>query len=351
MKKLLCLFLALFMLLPFSSCKKEETAKPREKAGGIRTENGEIYPEAFLVFDGKEIGFDEFRYYYLNYKNMYLAENKDHFEKEGTEEDLKQEILNCLRDSFAIRALAEKHKVSLTKEEKAAVQSEIEKTIEAEGGSENFEKMLAESFMTKDLYTYMMEYSALYLKLFNTLYAEGGKEAWSDQEFYEYYRKHYLAVQQIFIPYESGETKENHPETAKTAQDIYQKAKDGEEFWPLIEKFGKDENMLDYPDGYYFTKGQAEDALYQASQALEIGGISEPIAAESGLYIIKRMELKELRMKENKETTLFGYTDTLGKWNAGAYDEEFGKLYRERADQIKMEYSEYWDAVSTKTVY
>ena len=49
------------------------------------------------------------------------------------------------------------------------------------------------------------------------------------------------------------------------------------------EKFGKDENMLDYPDGYYFTKGQAEDALYQASQALEIGGISEPIAAESGL--------------------------------------------------------------------
>lgn len=351
MKKFLCFLFALFVLLPFSSCEKAEDTAEREKAGGIRSDAGDLYPSRFLVFDGEEIGFDEFRYYYLNYKNMYLAENPEHFNAEGAEDALKEEILNCLRDTYAIRALAKQYKIKLTKAEKKAIQKEVENAIEAEGGNENFDAMLKSSFMTKDLYTYLMEYSALYLKVFNTLYQDGGKEAWSDQEFYEYYREHYVAVQEIMIPYKQGEGKENHPETKKEADKIYAKAAEGEDFWALIESFGKDEAMLDYPDGYYFTEGQAEDVLWKASCDLKIDQISEPIAGEGGLYIIKRLPLKEGRMNENRETALFGYTDTLGTVHTGAYDKAFEELYRARAEKIEVETSEAFENASTKTVF
>jgi hypothetical protein len=339
------------MLLPFSSCEEDLPETEREKVGGIHGSEGDVTPSQILMFDGQEVGFDEFRYYYLNYKNMYLSENPDHFEAEGAEEALKEEIINCLRDTFSIRALAKEHKIKLTKAEKATVKKEIEKAIEAEGGQDNFEAMLESSFMTEDLYTYMMEYSALYLKVFNTLYRDGGKEAWSDKEFFDFYRKHYVAVQEIMIPYQEGESKENHPETKKEADGIYQKAAKGEDFWSLIESYGKDETMLDYPDGYYFTEGQAEDALWNASKSLEINQISEPIPAESGLYIIKRLELKEGRMNENRSTALFGYTDTLGTWHPGAYDEKFEALYQEKGEKIKIEYTEFWDMISTQSVF
>lgn len=349
MKRFFTLILTIAMILSLVACGKEDG--PRPAAGGLHTDSGDLYPTEFLTFDGKDVEFDLFRYYYLNYKNMHLEEDAAYFDTEEAEEQLKNEIKDVLLDFYAIRFLAEEHKVQLNKDDRKSVEEDIEKTVEFYNGKEAFLAFLEDSFMTEDLYIYMMEYSAIYLKLFNKLYKDGGKMEWSDEEFYSYYEDNYLAAQQIFLPFEEGETKENHPKTLELANDLHARAAKGEDFWQLVEAYGKDENMLDYPDGYYFTEGQAEDALYQATASLEKGSISTPVAGETGLYIIRRMELKEIRMKENRETTLYGYTDSMNEWHAGAYDAEFQKYYQERADQIKIEKSAYWDQVSTKTVY
>lgn len=350
MKRLLSLFLCFGMLLSFSACGKEEATRPQ--AGGIRTENGDLYPTAFLSFDGADVEFDLFRYYYLNYKNMHLEEDASYFEKEGSEQDLKEEILSVLRDFYAIRFLAEENGVHLSKSDKKLVKEDVKKTVEFYDGKDAFLTYLEQSYMTEELYVYMMEYSSLYLKLFNKLYKDSGKKEWSDEEFYSYYEDNYLAAQQIFLPYkDNDEDKTAHPKTEKLANEVHKKAADGEDFWKLIEEYGKDEKMTEYPDGYYFTKGQAEDALYEATAALKSGEISKPVEGETGIYIIRRMEMKKLRMDENRETTLYGYTDTLGNWNAGVYDNEFQNLYKDRAKKIKVDFSNYWDTVSTKTVY
>lgn len=349
MKQLLSLFLCFGIIFSLAACK--EKGGPRPEAGGLHGQSGDLYPTSFLKFDETEVEFDLFRYYYLNYKKMYLEEDSAYFEKEGAQEQLKEEILEVLKDFYAIQFLAAEHKVRLNKDDREAVEADIEKTVEFYNGKEAFLGFLAESFMTEELYTYMMEYSALYLKLFNKLYKDSGKMEWSDDQFYEYYEANYVAAQQIYLPFEEGENKDNHPETLKLANSIHQKAKDGEDFWELVKAHGKDENMPDYPDGYYFTKGQAEDALYQATAALEKGGISEPVVGETGLYIIRRMELKKLRMDENRETTLYGYTDTLNEWHAGAYDTEFQELYKARAEKIAVTFSDAWSLVSTETVY
>lgn len=349
MKRIFILILTLALLLSLVACGAEDG--PRPAAGGIHSESGDVYPTDFLSFNGAEVEFDLFRYYYLNYKNMYLEEDPAYFETEGAEEQLKEEILDVMLDFYAIRFLAEEHNVRLNKDDRKSVDADIEKTVEFYNGKEAFLAFLEESYMTEELYVYMMEYSAIYLKLFNKLYKDGGKMEWSEEKFYDYYEKNYLAAQQIYLPFEEGETKENHPKTLELANGLYDRAAQGEDFWELVKAHGKDENMPDYPDGYYFTEGQAEDALYQATAALEKGAISKPVVGETGLYIIRRMELKELRMNENRETTLYGYTDSMNEWHAGAYDTEFQEYYKEKAETIQIEKSDFWNEVSTETVY
>lgn len=350
MKQILSLLLCLATMLSGVACSEEESG-PRPEVGGLHAKEGDLYPTNFLTLDQTQVEFDLFRYYYLNYKNMYLSEDSEYFQKDGNEEKLKEEILDVLCDFYAIRFLAEENDVELDDGDEESIQADIDKTVEFYNGKEAFLGYLEESFMTEELYNYMMEYSALYLKLFNTLYKDDGEKEWSDEKYYDYYEKNYLAAQQIFIPFESGEDEESHPATQSKADEIYAKAKGGEDFWQLIETYGEDKNMLKYPDGYYFTEGQAEDVLYQATAALKKGEISQPVVGKTGLYIIRRMELKKLRMDENRETTLYGYTDSLNEWQSGVYDEEFQKLYEARAEKIKVKKGEHWKEISTETVY
>ena len=348
MQRTLSIFCALLLLVSLVGCGSGSAA---EKLGGLHTDSGDVYPEEFLTFDNEEVSFDEFRYYYLNYRDMYLEEDPDYFSREGAEKALKEEVLQCLLDSWAVRFLAKENDVSLDREEKETVQTNMQDTIALFGSEESFLEDLHASYMSRQYYETMMNYSSLYYKLFNTLFEAGGKEAYTDEEFYEYYEKNYLAVQELFLPFADGETADACPDTLARAAELRQKAEDGADFWALIEEYGEDENMLRYPDGYYITEGQAEDALYEASKALEIDGISEPVAGQTGVYLIRRVAMKRVRMDENRDIALFGYRDSLDEWHAGEYDRVFQELYRERAEMIKIEYGKYWDLVSTGTVF
>jgi len=69
------------------------------------------------------------------------------------------------------------------------------------------------------------------------------------------------------------------------------------------------------------------------------------------VYLIRRMELQTRRMDENRQTALYGYYDTFDEWHAGAYDTVFRELYEERGRAISIEYSDYWNMISTETVF
>lgn len=346
MKKITALLLAILMLLSLLSCQKKES----EVLGALLLDGEELHPGTVLTIGGENISFEEFRYYYLNYRDMYLAEDAEYFSDPAKEEALKEEIVRGLCDNYAVKALAEQYKVKLSRSEKDAVQSDIDTTVTFYGGTEEFTKQLNDSYMSLSLYRSMMEYSSLYLKLFDRLFEDGGEYAWSDEEFFSYYRENYVAVQEIFIAYRNGENEANHPETLAAITEVQEKAKAGEDFWTLIELYGEDEGMESNPDGYYFTEGEAEKVLFDASKALEVGAVSEPVAGASGLYLIKRIPMTETKMDKNRETALRGYTDSVGEWHSGAYDEVFAEIYTKKAQSLEISYSEYWDKISTQTV-
>lgn len=347
MKKVISILLALVLIVCLFSCsvKTEE-----ERAGFVRIGEEEIYPEYVLLFNGKKVLFDEFRYCYLNYRDMHLAEDEAYFEREGAEETLKEEVLQFLLSNWAVRFLAETHKISLTRAETAAVNEEIDALIEESGGKDAFAAALRKQYMTESFYRSLMRYYALYKKTFDALFAEGSPEAWSDEEFYAYYQEHYLSVQEIYIAFEAGESPENCPKTEERIRAVHAEALAGQDFWKLVEKYGEDPNMEKNPAGYYFTRGQAEEALYLASKALAENEVSAPVRGSSGYYIIKRVPMTQAKMEENKSTALYGYEDSYGASYGGAYEDAFAELYEAVAKSITVEFWDKWDQLSTKTV-
>ncbi|MBR2615192.1 MAG: peptidylprolyl isomerase, partial [Clostridia bacterium] len=55
-------------------------------------------------------------------------------------------------------------------------------------------------------------------------------------------------MQEIFIPYEKSESDLKYEKTMEKADQIRQKALDGEDFWELVTTYGQDEKMLEAPD-------------------------------------------------------------------------------------------------------
>lgn len=347
MKKTICILLCFCFLVPFLAACSNET----EQLGYLLIDGQQTYPETVLVINGENISFDEFRYYYLNCRDEMLKVDEAVFQTEGAEEALKSEVLDLLRMKAAIEAAISEEGIALTSAERRQIRDEIDDTIQLYGGSDAFYENLHASYMSIQYYREMMEFSALRGKLMEKLFGAGGRMKWSDEAFYQYYEENYLAVQVLKLAYRTGDTADNHPAVSAEMDAIREKIAAGEDFWTLIETYGEDDEMEGYPDGYYVTEGEAEETLYEAAKALTAGEISEPVAGADGLYLIRRVALKKERMDENRNSALNGYTDSLGYYHNGAYDDEFEEACRQRAATLTVSYPEIWSKISSSTVF
>lgn len=110
----------------------------------------------------------------------------------------------------------------------------------------------------------------------------------------------YVCAKHILISF-SGRTEK---EAQSMADTVYKLSKKGEDFDELIEKYGEDPGMEQYPDGYLFTKGMMVEEFEKAVYSMQIGEISKPVKTQYGYHIIYRLptenkgELKEQLVNE-----------------------------------------------------
>ncbi|MCL2456269.1 MAG: stalk domain-containing protein [Defluviitaleaceae bacterium] len=83
---------------------------------------------------------------------------------------------------------------------------------------------------------------------------------------------------------------EDENEFENFAQEIFLRAKAGENFDALVAEFGNDPGATANPDGYTFVSGVMVAEFEDATRALKIGEISEPFRSEFGLHIVLRVE-------------------------------------------------------------
>ena len=98
----------------------------------------------------------------------------------------------------------------------------------------------------------------------------------------KYYNDEYICAKHVLV------------DTKSTADTVYKKATTGTSFDKLIAQYGQDPGAMYSPDGYVFTKGEMVKPFEEASFALEIGEISEPVKSDYGYHIIKREPLPQL---------------------------------------------------------
>ena len=80
----------------------------------------------------------------------------------------------------------------------------------------------------------------------------------------------------------------------KEAQEALKKAKNGEDFDKLIEKYNDDPGMVANPDGYTFTKNQMVKEFEETSYALKENEISDIVETSYGYHIIQKLPLPEV---------------------------------------------------------
>ena len=120
-----------------------------------------------------------------------------------------------------------------------------------------------------------------------------------------------------------------------------QKAKDGEDFKKLIEKYGWDPGMESSPDGYYINKNTSfVQEFKDASFKLKENQISGLVENDSyGWFIIKRLPVDMDYVNEHLKDMIKEYDNP-----------KINELYNERTEKMKVVYDEIFDKITAESI-
>lgn len=173
----------------------------------------------------------------------------------------------------------------------------LELTDEERANFGTLSEDFAAAGFTEDLYQQYAEYYAELEKLDAYYFGENGTMAPEESEIESYYQEHYMRAKHVLISTmdESNQEitdEETLQQLEAKAQDIYQRAINGEDFDALVNEYGEDPGFSSYPDGYVFTDGEMIVEFEDAVKALEVNSISAPVKSSYGWHIIQRLPLR-----------------------------------------------------------
>ncbi len=290
-----------------------------------------------LKIDGETISVSEYTELFLQGKSYYeqVIGEVDWTQKgEGSMlEMLIPQVEQQFKQQVVYEKMFKEYDVSLTKEDQAATQAQLEQTIESFGGQEAFEEQLALQGYTMDTYTELILQNQLVVKLISQFSLNEDGTEMTDEQAEAYLIENSPRVKHVLISNEG----EVDGDKRALAEDVLAKAKAGEDFDALIAEYGEDPGMESQPDGYILSRGQMVQEFEDASYALGIDEISDIVESSYGYHIIKRYALDPDYIKNNIETT---------KHNLGS------TIFQEKANEIlgtlEVVKNENYDAIIDK---
>ena len=366
-----------------ASSSADSTAETKISEASLTIDGKKVDTKDLIIctVDGHDIDFDTFRYYYFytlaNYTNNYGV-NLDTIKQidDGFNIFMK-DVVNNIKQEYVAQQLAKENGIKLTDDDKKTIDSNIKSTQSNYESEEEYLNALKSSYLTEDLLRKMYEFSTIYQKVDKQLFSAGGKYATSEKDFKKIVQNtdEYSRVIHILIPYEcqveitDSAAKESYDKAAlsaklsakqsafkalsedeqakakekakKLAEDVLKKAKDGEDFKKLIEKYGWDPGMESSPDGYYVNKNTSfvqefKDAAFKLKEN-EISGLVENNSY--GWFIIKRLPVDMDYVEKNIENMIKEY-DT----------PKISELYNERTEKMKVVYDEIFDKITADSI-
>ncbi len=264
------------------------------------------------------VTFEDYRYYAM-YNKSYFDYGDDSYWTDVTNSEYKQLIVDEFKQMYGIKALCN-NELGITYDEQDATILEANiSELKGYYGDEFFASQLDSMFLTEEHFRKLSEFDYLNEKLYRSFV--------TDEEMLEYAKENYVCVQHVLIKTvddTNAELPENEQAEKKAlADEIYKKAIDGEDFYSLVEQYGEDPGMENNPAGYTFTYGYMIEEFEEASFALEVGGISEPVKTSYGYHIIKKLPLDEEYFLNRANPEYIDIIYTLGSEEATAAINEY----------------------------
>lgn len=254
---------------------------------------------------------------------------------------LKDETDLLLCELALAEIIADDYGIKLTKEEEKITEDKKQSQIDYIGGRKEFLQALEQSGINEEYYDFSLRSDSLFAKIYQELFLGDGELALTaDQVADKLLEGNYVRVKHVLVMGKSTDADFN--EKKALAEDIAKRAKNGEDFEELINTYGEDPGMESNPDGYLFDKdgytadgtGQMVAEFTEASNALEVGGVSGIVQSEHGFHIIKRYPFTREYIIENKTT-----------YESMVATEAFTAKMQEYSDKVEIKRTSNYDKV------
>lgn len=309
-------------------------------------------PGPILTIEGEEIPLDQYRFYYLRtLASVGGAESVIAMAGDQTEEvytNLRDSATHSLKLSKVYRDFAAEKGVTVSDELLTELDNSIKQAKESLGEEEFKKSLEAQYFSSEEEYRAFMQDILLQQQVLIDVYGE---------DILNNVKENYVHVQHILIPFEteqaasestsggasasasgSESTAADHSAELAKAEEVLEKAKNGDDFAALMTEYSQDPGQPE--EGYTFTKGYMVQEFEDASYALKEGEISDIVETSYGYHIIKRLPIDEENIKEN----LLQYVDS-------NMDTVLSADLQPKLDALDVQYGEYYDKIAPDTLY
>ena len=253
-----------------------------------------------LTIDGKEINHDEYNYVYRSTLAGYG--------NSADTEKLRDEVLDTLKNMYAIYGLAEKYEIALTDSEKDEISDYIKSYKDSFASDDEYLGFLQRNGMTEWSLNRILELNKLWEKLHAHIVNEASGIILADDEtVINDTEKNFYRATYIFIEADANDDTEDKA----LAESLAERAASGEDFFALVNEYGEDPNMTNNADGRYFTSGELLEFLEEAVKSLEVGEISGVVSDDLGYYVIKRLPIEREYVLDNLNAIRESYTARL----------------------------------------
>ena len=308
-----------------------------------------VSPDAIVAsLDGNGASADLITYwigYNATYLNSYMqyygggALDWDYVMSDGTAmpDYIKQDVLATVKQELLIENLAKKYGVTLTDEQRAAIESEEQSFIEQYGSEEAFEEELAKLGLRRETYERITSANYLYQNLYKLYLTEGSALYASNEDLAAYAAAQgYITADHILlttVDTATGEalSDEAIAEKKALAEELAEKLKNytGDDlasyFAELADEYSEDPGRASNPTGYTFTTGSMVQEFEDAAYALDEGAVSGIVESEFGYHILLRLPLDESAAAESVREEYFNSIitseiDAVSITTSGEYD-------------------------------
>lgn len=307
----------------FTACGRKK-GEPPVSTGDKRT---------VLTFGEYNVSYDFYRYLFLNSKEHFDNGDDTYWTKDGNDvKKITDYVLNSLKNTYGMFALADKYDINLSKEDKEDIKAYIESSKSGLTDSE-FKESLAQSYMTEDVYTFALEVQQLEYLVYDHITNEAnGILKIDDNAFLTALDNDFVRATHILFTF-------NTPDEEKTqltkAQSVLEKLKNGEDFETLKEAYSDDTDLKGNKDGYYFTHGEFQNEFEYTAFDLKEGELSEIITTELGYHIVKRLPIEDKYVNEHFEELRHSYKTAV-----------YYKLIDDWAESATVEYKDAYNNIN-----